>query len=309
MPTSSNRQHNGSVALLKPWAITLEMTTASRFGARLMRVSSRSGLILLFLAVSSIAATAQEPVRMTGDGLTLQGVLFRPKGAGPFPAVVGLHGCSGMGNRRYPLDLRFRDWGERLAAAGFAVVFPDSFGSRGEGSQCRVRDRRIRPRVERVGDAIAARRWLQAQSWVKRDRVFLMGWSHGGSTTLWGVRPQARPDDGGPDFRAAVAFYPGCRVPAERGWSARLPTLLLIGADDDWTPPGPCLTLVSGARGNPARVEIKTYPGAYHSFDHPDQKVRQVTGLALAKGGRAHIGTNPAARADAIRRVPEWFKQ
>ena len=34
-------------------------------------------------------------------------------------------------------------------------------------------------------------------------------------------------------FRTAVAFYPDCRISSGLGWSARVPTLLLIGAKDD----------------------------------------------------------------------------
>jgi hypothetical protein len=37
--------------------------------------------------------------------------------------------------------------------------------------------------------------------------------------------------------------------------------------------------------------------------------VRELTGLAYTAdgSGRAHIGTNAAARADALMRVPEWL--
>lgn len=35
------------------------------------------------------------------------------------------------------------------------------------------------------------------------------------------------------DFRSAIAFYPDCRLSSGTGWSARVPTLLLIGARDD----------------------------------------------------------------------------
>ena len=37
------------------------------------------------------------------------------------------------------------DTGERLSAAGFLVVLPDSFGSRGLSSQCRSGGREVRP--------------------------------------------------------------------------------------------------------------------------------------------------------------------
>jgi dienelactone hydrolase len=51
------------------------------------------------------------------------------------------------------------------------------------------------------------------------------------------------------------------------------------------------------------------YPGAYHEFDRPDYPVRELTGLAdtVDGSGRAHIGTNAAARTDALMRVPEWL--
>ncbi len=262
-------------------------------------------LFAVLLALTTSAAAA-ETIRIPGDGIELQGLLMRPAGDGPFPAVVALHGCSGLGGRSTsPL---YQAWGERLVAAGYAVLFPDSFASRGLGSQCRVRDRRARPREERVRDANAARRWLQQQSWVKADRVSLIGWSNGGSTTLWVVRPQVAPKEG-PDFRAAIAFYPGCRAPADRAWSARLPTLILIGQADDWTPARPCIAMVRDARGRSALSEVITYRGAYHSFDHPDMPMRMRTGLAFTAdgSGRAHAGSNAEAREDSIRRVLEWL--
>ena len=76
--------------------------------------------------------------------MALRGVLFRPEGAGPFPAVVALHGCESLISRAGKLRPHLADWGERLAAAGLAVIFPDSFGSRGLRTQCRVGERKVR---------------------------------------------------------------------------------------------------------------------------------------------------------------------
>ncbi len=263
---------------------------------------------LMLAALSALFATAAaaDAVRIPANGVELQATLMKPAGEGPFPAVVALHGCAGPNSRTTaPL---YQAWGERLVAAGYAVVFPDSFGSRGVGSQCRVRDRHIRPREERVQDADAARRWLQRQPWVKADRVSLLGWSNGGSTVLWTVRPQVAPREG-PDFRAAIAFYPGCRAPAERAWSARVPTLILIGLADDWTPARPCVAMVRDARGRSALSEVITYRAAHHSFDHPDLPLRVRTGLAYTPdgSGKAHAASNAEAREDAIKRVMEWL--
>src|SRR5262249_41209765 len=160
---------------------------------------------------------------------------------------------------------------------------------------------------ERVADANAARRWLQGKDWVKADRVALLGWSSGATSTLWAVRPHAASRDGKPDFRSAVALYPGCRRLTELAWSARIPTLTLIriGAADDWTPAAACEKIVKGARGRTAHAEIITYPGAYQQFDHPNRPIAQRTGLAFSAdgSGRAHVATNSEARADALKRV------
>jgi len=112
-----------------------------------------------------------------------------------------------------------------------------------------------------------------------------------------------------PDFRSAVAFYPGCRRAGEAAWSARLPTLIMIGTADDWTPMTACEQMVADARGRSARATLISYPGAYHDFDRPNYPLRMVSGLAYTAdgSGRAHVGTNAAARADALKRVPQWL--
>ena len=112
-------------------------------------------------------------------------------------------------------------------------------------------------------------------------------------------------------IRAAVAFYPGCQQLRNSAWSARVPTLILIGRADDWTPPGPCEQMVAEARGRSARAAIVVYPGAYHGFDRANAPIRIRTGLVNTAdpSGRAHGGTNPAARNDALKRVPVWLEK
>jgi dienelactone hydrolase len=277
-----------------------------------MDVSCMRRVLVIAASVAILAArtpAAAEDIEIRSGETTLHAVLFKPDGTGPFPAVVALHGCGGLMKRSGQLGARYRDWGQRLVAAGFAVLFPDSFGSRGLGSQCTVRERRVRSSRERVKDANAARRWLQAQNWVKRGRVALIGWSSGATAALWTIRPGAAIRDGSPDFRSAVAFYPGCRRLSDLAWSARVPTLVLIGEADDWTPASACQTMVKGAHGRSAYAEIVVYPGAQHEFDHPNRPVAQRSGLAFSAdgSGRAHVATDKPARADALKRVPEWL--
>ncbi|HEY2134586.1 MAG TPA: dienelactone hydrolase family protein [Xanthobacteraceae bacterium] len=255
-------------------------------------------------------AVAPEPIEIAqGEGV-LKAVVFRPEGAGPFPAVVGMHGCAGLLDRSGTVAIRYRDWAQHLTKAGFVVLYPDSYGSRGLGSQCAVRSRAVRTDRERVADANAARRWLQNQSYVEADKVTLLGWSNGGISVLWTVRRRpALPRDDSKDFRSAVALYPGCRRLDNAAWSARIPTLILIGAVDDWTSAQDCQQMVAGARGRSAGTSIMVYPGAYHDFDHPNRPLQVRSGYAFSSdnSGRIHTGTNPAARADALKRVPQWL--
>ena len=274
-----------------------------------MRLAFNLILAALATMATPSGASAAEQVDIPQADVTLHGVLFRPDGAGPFPGVVALHGCESLIRGTGKLAPIFAAWGERLAAAGLAVVFPDSFGSRGLSTQCRVRERKVRSERERVADANAARRWLESQPWTIKDRVSLLGWANGAVASLWAVRPRTVPRDGTSDFRSAVALYPGCRRLAEAAWSSRVPTLILVGRADDWTAATTCEQMVAGAHGRSALASLVVYPGAYHEFDRPDYPLREVTGLAnTADGtGKAHLGTNAAARADALARVPQWL--
>jgi dienelactone hydrolase len=67
--------------------------------------------------------------------------------------------------------------------------------------------------------------------------------------------------------------------------------------------------MVAGARDRSARVQIIVYPGAHHEFDRANSPIRLRTGLVntVDPSGRAHGGTNPAARSDTLKRVPEWL--
>jgi len=275
--------------------------------------------ILIFLLVwaapmAAVAGTAPvfpaaEQIEIMQGEAVLKALLYRPEGAGPFPAVVAMHGCSGLYNPSNLVSSRYRDWAQRLTKAGFVVLFPDSYGSRGLGSQCTVKQRPIRTDRERVADANAARHWLQNQSYVSRDRVSLLGWSNGAISVLWTVRRRSNARDDTPDFRSAVAFYPGCSRPDNAAWSARIPTLILIGNLDDWVSAAVCEKMIAGARGRSARISLVIYPGAYHDFDHPNRPVQVRTGYAFSTdgSGRVHTGTNPAARNESIKRVQQWL--
>src|SRR6185312_2750834 len=103
------------------------------------------------LAALNAAGLAPQRVAIPGpEGVTLQAARVRPAGAASGAPIVALHGCSG------PVADRAAQWAGVFVADGHVVLFPDSFGSRGLGSQCKLKHRAVTPSRLRRGDAIAA---------------------------------------------------------------------------------------------------------------------------------------------------------
>ncbi|CAH2599264.1 Dienelactone hydrolase family protein [Rhodovastum atsumiense] len=254
---------------------------------------------LLFLMVVVAGGVRAETVRFAGGGgALLEAVLFRPEGPPRAPAVVALHGCAG------PLPARDHAWARHLAGLGHLVLLPDSFGSRGLGSQCRTGNRSVTASGLRRDDALAAARWLADQPGTPAGGVAVLGWSDGGSTVL--ATAAWRQDNPPGLLRGFVAFYPGCRQAAlNRGARPVAPVLLLIGEADDWTPAAPCRDLAG--RVGP-RITLVTYPGAWHDFDAaaPLHRMRDIPRSQNPDHG-VHAGQDPAAREDAFQRVPAFL--
>ena len=271
--------------------------------------------VILFLTLFGVACPADAAplpapvqVEIPSGTAILHAQLYKPDGDGPFPVVIALHGCGGLAGPSEPVQPRYRDWAEQLLKTGHAVLLPDSYGSRELGPQCRAHERRVLARRERVADIMASRQWLLQQPWAERDRISLLGWANGASAMLWAVRPQPPSRKVEPDFRSAIAFYPDCRISSGLGWSARVPTLLLIGAKDDVSSPSACRQMVDGARGRSALARIVVYPGAAHDFDRANFPLHAIGGAPdAALPERGHVGTDPEARADSQKRVAEWL--
>jgi dienelactone hydrolase len=292
-------------------------------------------LAALALAAAASAAAAQdanpdgapdkralETVHFTSlDGTTnLTAYLGRHAGEAPRPAVVLMHGCSGLLNPKGAIFPIYRAWMRALFAQGYDVLTVDSAASRGFGQTCTAGPDRITMRRDRPRDAYAALQYLQAQPSVRADRVALMGWSQGGGVVLLSINDKSigRPAALAEDFKAAVAFYPGVcsdtlqskpwtRVEPQ-GWTTQIPLLVLFGAADVWTPLQPCEAFLSAAktRGNP--VELKTYANAVHGFDAPNLPRTELPAYRNGNGPVPVIGTDNEARADAFPRVLEFLK-
>lgn len=266
----------------------------------------------------TLAAARHEAVRFPGDGLKLDGELFLPLGTPARgerrPAVVLLHGCGGMYTTRGELTERGRDWSRRFTDWGFVVLHVDSLGPRRIGSMCELKDRPIHPWQERTADAYAALDYLVARADVDATKVFAMGWSNGGSTVTGIVRANAPGmRAGGPWFKAAIAYYPGCERPLrDKSYRPTMPVLIQHGAADDWTPAAPCVALAERLQGKGLNVATITYAGAHHGFDAPNAKLRFLSNVynPAAPGGRgAHVGTHELSRLQAIADTQRFIEQ
>lgn len=209
---------------------------------------------------------------------------YRPTGDGPFPAMVILHGCGGMGDHE-------RAWAQRLRGWGYAVLVIDSFSSRGFVSVC------AHPTdlsgADRAADALRAAAWLRARADIKPDRVGVIGFSHGGWAVLRAVLADAPAAAHQPPFAAAVAFYPVCNTPAA---PLVTDTLVLIGAADDWTQAARCEDWVHHVQTQGHAALIHVYPGAEHGFDRAGP-AHLVAGHHLAYDPEADRAAEAEARA------------
>jgi len=124
------------------------------------------------------AYTRHQVVYRSGD-LTVSGVLLRPRGEGPFPAIVLNHGyidpsyyVTGQGMAREQ---------DALARAGFVVLHTDY---RGHAASDDVPDLDRETRLGYTRDAINAVDALRKLPYVDDDRLAMLGRSMGGGVTM-----------------------------------------------------------------------------------------------------------------------------
>lgn len=219
------------------------------------------------------------------EGRQVQSWLVKPRGAGPHPLVLLIHGGP------------FAQFGERfsikvqsLAAAGYAVLFSNPTGSTGYGEDFAnaLHDRFPGPDHDDlmlVVDAVAARPDIDA------DNLFITGTSGGGVLTCWAVTHTHR-------FRAAVAIKPvtdwqswvltadmgstgglvwmghdkpwenvakyRARSPLAYAQYARTPTLMVAGEADSRTPPAEAIQMYTALKLAGVETALLRMPGVSH---------------------------------------------
>lgn len=233
-----------AAVVLMLWSVVPALT-ADAWAMPLQRVEFES---------ASQRFISREPI----PGDRIQGYLAKPDGAGPFPAVIGLHGCAGMH------DTTKQRLVDQLVGWGYVVLLVDSYATRGIDHACT--SNAFATFVKRRPDAYGAIVFLARQTYVDPQRIAAVGFSAGAWVTLFAAETNSFElfvPASNLRLRAAVAFNPPCQAAGAR---PGIPTLILVGALDDWTPAADCSSKIASWGNDGPPVELVVYPGAYHGF-------------------------------------------
>jgi len=219
------------------------------------------------------------PVTFPGDGLTVIGYQAKPKGDGPFPAIVVAHENRG-------LTEHIMDVTRRLAKAGYFALAVDQLSK--QGGTAKVTDPAQIPAAlsgtspdELAGYYLSGIKYLQGLPIVQKDRIGMVGFCFGGGMT-WLTATKS------PDLKAVVPFY-GPNPPLEAVPNIKAAVLAMYGETDQRINAG-IPAIEAAMKKNNKTFEKMVYPGAGHAF-HNDT-------------GRAY---NPEVAQDAWKRTLDWF--
>ena len=170
-----------------------------------------SGTALAQQRTAPPPAADPEIVSFPSSGRTLRGYLYRPAGAGPFPAVVWNHGISA---KRAPEPNPLAKLGAYYREHGYVLFLPHRRGfglSPGEyfedvlvSAKPAQRDAVMgRLLEEHQEDVQAAVRYVKSLPFVASDRIVMAGLSHGGIQTVLAAGVE------GLGIRAAITFGAG----------------------------------------------------------------------------------------------------
>ncbi|MGI9422816.1 MAG: dienelactone hydrolase family protein [Hyphomicrobiaceae bacterium] len=249
--------------------------------------------ITLSMAVLSGILTAGPEVRAASqtvtfpseqlDGrtktLTIRGRLSKPKGNGPFPAVVLLPNCGG------PATYEFAQfWPAYLNQLGYVTLNVDPFAPR-KARRC---SKKFRPSMESVAqDAFGALSYLATLPGVDARKVAVIGSSLGAHVII-AFAGKGHTTKTGLTFKAAVSLYPvSCRRLVVS--AAMIPTLVIQGDRERG---------VRSCRRYAARAVLraKILENTYHGFDQPSATRRRNGRLRTDIGGNKRLYSRSATR-------------
>ncbi len=235
---------------------------------------------------ASVNVSADDPaieakaIQFPGQGATLIGYLAKPKGDGPFPAVLICHENRGLVEH-------IKDVTRRYGKAGYVGLAVDLLSR--QGGTDKVAADQVpgalgnTPPQQMVDDFRAGLAYLQTLAYVRKDRVGMTGFCFGGGVT-WRCATQIA------ELRAAVPYY-GPNPPLEDVPKTQAAVLAIYGELDQRIDAG-IPDIEAAMKRNNKTFEKIIYPNSNHAF-HND------TGQSY----------NPTAARDAWAKTLAWFDQ
>ena len=249
-----------------------------------------SCLIALSITIPSYAA--DKPGHQ--ERLSKHYRLKKPEGAGPFPAVMMVPGCSGF-HSAFAAE-HYDAVQLRLVDSGFVTLRVDYLAARNAAScqQGASPEQKGVSTEEAAGDIRIAFDYLQQQPFVKKGAINVMGWSYGASSALVALVRTWNRDPIQVD--AVVAYYPHCNLVTQK-WESKVPVLVLVGAIDNITPLRLCRGLFGGLP-----VTVREYENAHHCFDMSELPAEMQSTFGT-------IGYNEAAAESAWKEVVSFLRK
>jgi len=203
---------------------------------------------------------------LAGEGeskpVKISGVLKMPKEAeGKVPAVIILHGAGGVNNYYFQVA-------DSLNKMGIAAFVIDSLKPRGIRSSRELMKELFHSYAIRISDAYAALELLSTHPRIDRNKIAVLGYSHGGMVALFVASEKLRRSFIADDLRfaASIAYYPHCATQFKDIDFADSPVLMLLAEKDNICPIGYCLEYAKRMKESGADVKAVIYKGAHHMF-------------------------------------------
>ena len=144
----------------------------------------------------------------TGEGITLNGWMVKPKNFNPanrYPVIMYQYGGPGSQQVRNAWNIGMNGQGaileQYLAQQGYILVCVDGRGTGGRGAdfeKCTY----LRLGELEARDQVETALWIAQQPYVDKGRIAIWGWSYGGWNTLMSM------SEGRPVFRCGIAIAP-----------------------------------------------------------------------------------------------------
>jgi carboxymethylenebutenolidase len=225
--------------------------------------SFRLSLTVAVLLAPSLAraqnpvAPVETAVKFRAGERTIRAVQARPPGAGPFPAVVMLHGDFG-------LNAWVKNQARRLADKGFLVLAVDLYDGElpKDIEEAHILERGL-PEDRVRADVKAAVDYLATLADVRKGAVGVVGWDCGGGFALDAAVHDAR-------IKAVVMCYGRVTTDPERLAPLRAPVLALFGGKDEAFPAATIEQFRKALQQAGKSATIHVYPDSGSCFMEPD---------------------------------------